>query len=173
MEHLHHAAHGVLVTTGTGAHNSLLFVVHAYMAQAQRCPRCSRVQQVVHSSCRRRAAVRVSVGWLCSVCAQPMRSRVLMSFPVCRLQGEQRWGLFRARAPQAPMSNGAHANGAHANGLANGGARLPAAAKLTNGHACSKSAASEMVHKPLANGHASGVANEHCNGVNGHAKGVA
>ena len=95
------------------------------------------------------------------------------SFPACHPQGEQRWGLFRARAPQAPAPNGAHANGAHANGLATGAARLAAAPKLTNGHACGKSAASETAHKPPANGHANGVANGHCGGVNGHANGVA
>ena len=137
-----------------------------------------RVQQVlpVFFVCQH-ATVPVPLGWLCLACAQPMQSRMLTSFPACHLQGEQRWGLFRARAPQAPASSGAHANGVHAssphaNGLVNGAARVAAAAKLTNGHACGKSAASETVHKPLANGHANGVANGHCNGVNGHANGV-
>ena len=95
-----------------------------------------------------------------------------------RVQGEQRWGLFRAQAPMPPAS-AAHTNGvangtAHRAGLQNGhAAALSNGAVMTNGkaHVADKLHGASNGH---ANGHANGVASGHANGVaNGHANGVA
>jgi len=102
-----------------------------------------------------------------------------------RVQGEQRWGLFRAQAPMPPAS-AAHTNGvangtAHRAGLQNGHAAAlnGHAAALSNGAAMTngKALAADKLHGATnghANGHANGVANGPANGVaNGHANGVA